>query len=136
MREEIVERFYCNLFWENDDQIDEFTYFSKMDDEIYDFMEELFNDYKENYIDDGSLSKSDKCDNPVAREFFVYCANLIKKEKNIEFDAEDFANFCWGCKNSFWLIAESCGEEAIEQYLQDKEDEEYDLKYPSNEDED
>lgn len=135
-REEIVENFYYDLFWDDENGMSESYYFGNMDDKIYEYMEELFKDYKEDYIDDGSLSDDKQCDDPVAREFFLYCAKLIKKEKNIEFDAEDFANYCWSFKCLFEQIGESCGEDAIEQYQRDKEYEEYDLMYPSNEDED
>ena len=120
-REEIVERFYDGLFNDDDDNpMDRSYYLWKMDEEIYEFMEELFKEYKEDYIDEGSLSNYKKCEEYVVREFFLYCAKLIKKEKNIEFDAEDFANFCWRYENIFYQIGESCGEEAEIEYIEDR----------------
>lgn len=119
MREKIVERFYDGLF-NDDNPMDRAYYLWKMDEEIYEFMEELFKEYKEDYIDDDSLANDKKCEEYVVREFFLYCAKLIKEDKNIEFDAEDFANFCWRYKHIFYEIGESCGEEAEIEYIEDR----------------
>lgn len=116
--EEIVEGFYDSLFYDDENPMDRAYYLERMDKEIYEFMEDLFKEYKEDYIDDGSLANDKKSDNPVARDFFLYCAKLIKEDKNIEFDAEDFANFCWRYKHIFYEIGDDCGKEAEIEYLE------------------